>query len=432
MNMTHRSLLFILCAITQLVHADLPPLGLFVPYDINLVQKKPAPGRWQTIILGENSYTSKGYATDSREEITRVVDVLQTYEPAQNVVSMYQGFNSTDNIANTLTTPFTQLLDSIAGGAGGGVSGLGNGLFQPTGKLSCGQLSLGITYGCGQHFYVSTYLPFYFAKLSCVQWQYLGNNNLFSGQQIQNELVDSFAQDALEYFDLDIGNWTRKGLGDLAVIAEWQRDFPQRRPTLKNVQINARLGLTFPTALANCQTVIMPINFGADGAVGVPFGGGLTLYLGQFFDFGFSGQFWYYWSNQKLRRIKTFPTQTTLLLPILTQTCKQFSIIQNFNITGAFHGFLNRFTIKGVYQYWRKGQDTLIPLSPNFNFEVVNSAHNLDEQTRHQITILATYSPHSDDFKKCFPQGEIFWKVGVNGMRSAFASTYGAQLSLAF
>lgn len=428
MNMIHRTLLLLFCVTSEIIYTDLPPLGLFVPYDINIKQKKSQVNSIQTIFLGENSYTSHGYATDSKEEITYVVDVLQIYEPVQNVVALYQGPSG----LNSATTPFTQLLDSIAGGAGGGVSNLGDGLFQPTGKLSCGQFSLGATYGCGQNFYISAYLPFYFAKLSNVCWTYLGNNNLFSGAQIQEKLIDAFAADALQYFDLNIGNWNRKGLGDLAVIAEWQRDFPQRRPTLKNVQVNGRLGITFPTALQNCQNIIMPINFGADGAIGLPFGAGLNMFLGDIIEVGFSGQFWYYWSNQKIRRIKTFPTQTTLLEPILTNTYKQYSIIQNFNLTASVYTPCQRFSIKGLYQYWRKGMDTLIPLSYDFNFDIVNTSRSLDEVTRHQFTIFGAYSPRPNDFKKSIPQAEIFWKCSTNGMRTAIAGTYGAQLSLTF
>jgi|GEM_PF-813916 len=432
MNTIHRQLILIVCAITHMTYSDLPPLGLFVPYDINIKQRKPSTGKFQTVVLGENSYTSNGYATDSKEELTFVVNPLQIYEPIQNVVSLYQGFDASGNITQTITSPFTQLLDSIAGGAGGGVSSLGNGLFQPSGKLSCAQLSLGATYGCGQGFYISAYLPFYFAKLSNVNWVYLGDNNLFAGQTIQTELVTNFQDDALKYFDLNIGGWNRKGLGDLAILAEWQRDFPQRRPTLRNVQINGRIGVTFPTAIDNCQNIIMPINFGADGAVGLPFGGGLTLVLGDVVDVGFSGQFWYYWSNEKLRRIKTFPTQTTLLEPILTNTCKQYSIIQNFNLFASVYSFCKRFTVKGLYQYWRKGQDTLIPYSSNFNFDIVNSSRSLDEVTRHQFCVFGTYSPLQGDFHKCIPQFEIFWKGSTNGMRTVVASTYGAQISLVF
>ncbi|MFA5998479.1 MAG: hypothetical protein WC747_00460 [Candidatus Babeliales bacterium] len=408
------------------------PLGMFVPYDINLRLKKPAVKNWQGHILGEKSYNVKGFATDCAEEETFEVNVLQIYEPIQNVVSMYQGFDTNGATVQKLSTPFTQLLDSIAGGPGGGVSNLENGIYRPTGTLSCGQIALGTTYSFSNSFYVSAYLPIYFAKLCNVQWQYLGNNYLFSGEKIQQELIDSFAQDSQKYFGLCVNGWKQSGPGDLTVLLEWQQDFPQRRQVLRNVQANIRVGLSFPTGVKTNEHIIMPVSFGADGAVGLPFGGGLSMKLGTVGEVGFSGQFWYFWSNQKLRRIKSFPTQTSLLLPTLTQTFKQYAFLQNFNLHAQIFSPSQRYSFKTFYQYWRKQKDTLTTICPDFNFEVVNSSLSIDEMTRHDIALVAVYSPLRGDYERVIPQFEIFWKNSFKGMRAAIASTYGAQFSLIF
>ncbi len=432
MNMYLQIFFIITCSLEALA-STLPPAGLFVPYDINIKQRKPAAQNWQCLAFGENSYHIQGYATDlPKEEITYQVNPLQIYEPIQNVVSMYQGYDANGSIVQTISTPFTELLDSIAGGPGGGVSNYQNGIFKPTGQLSCAEFALGTIYGIGHGFYVSAYLPFYFARLYDVHWGYKGDNSLFSDERIQKELIDSFSQDALTYFDLNVGGWNKKGLGDLAIIAEWQQDFPQhQRKTLRNVQINTRLGVTFPTAKKSFENVIMPIDFGS-GTIGIPFGGGLSLNLGSIFELGFSGQFWYYWSNEKVRRIKTFPTQTTLLLPTLANTQKDFAMIQNFNLHAIMYSFCKRFALKSFYEYWRKGEDRITPLSNSFNYITINSALNLADQTRHQFCFMAMYAPKKDDFKKFIPQFEFFWKISINGMRTAAASSYGGQFSLIF
>lgn len=432
MNVYKKFLFIVACSI-QVTASTLPPAGLFYPYDINIKQKKPGYKNWQCLTFGENSYRIQGYATDMpKEEKTFLKNPLQIYEEYQNIVSMYQGYNADGSLTQTLTTPFTELLDSIAGGPGGGVSNYQNGIFKPTGNLSCAEFSIGTITNVGHGFYISAYLPFYFAKLSNVNWEYKGNNALFSDAKIQTELVDSFQQDALEYFDLNVGNWKKRGLGDLAVLAEWQSDFPQyKRKTLKSVQVNIRAGLTFPTAKKSSENVIMPINFGS-GTVGIPFGAGLTLNLADFIDLGFSGQFWYYWNSEKIYRVKSFPTQTTLLLPALAHAQKHFAIIQNFNLHATIYSFCKRFALKSFYEYWRKGEDSLISLDNNFNYETINSSLNLAEVTRHQFTFMLMYAPKRDDFKRVVPQFEFFWKLAVNGMRSAIASSYGGQFSIIF
>ncbi len=420
------------------------PLGMFAPYDINIKLRKPGENNWQFNFLAEKSYRVQGYATNSQayvlpgfattsnEDATYSVDVLQIYEPVQNIVSMYQGFDSSGSMVQTVTTPFTQRLDNIAGGPGGGVSSFASGLYCPTGKLSCGQVSFGMTYAFGKGFYFSTYLPVCFAKLSDVCWRYTGDNPLFSQEKIQTELIDLFAQDSELYFDLNVGNWKQQGLGDLAFIAEWQRDFPQRRLVLRNVQANVRIGITIPTAKATNEHVIMPVPFGADGAVGIPFGGGLGLSLGNVAEIGFSGQFWYYCSNEKLRRIKTFPTQTSLLFPIVTNTFKEFAIVQNFNLFAQLYTYSKRLSAKFLYQNWRRQKEQLMTFSSEFNYDVINSAQPLDELTRHQISLFGIYSPIRGDFLKIIPQFEVFWKGSFGGTRAAIASTLGAQFSLIF
>lgn len=407
-------------------------LGMFVPYDINIKLKKPAAKNLEFTILGEKSYKVTGYATNAREDETFVVDVLQIYEPAQNVVSMYQGFDDTGAVVQTLTTPFTQLLDSIAGGPGGGVSNVQNGIYIPTGTLSCGQLSFGLTYGLGQGFYISTFLPVCFAKLCDVKWTYGGDSILFANAQIQTQLIDAFTQDSLTYFNLNVGNWTQRGIGDLTILAEWQRDFPQRKTVLKNVQANVRIGLSFPTGVPVNENVIMPVPFGADGAFGIPLGGGLGLTLGSIAECGFNGQFWFFLSNEKNRRIQTFPTQTSLLFPIVTKTYKEFAVLQNFNLYAQIYSGCKRFSAKGLYQHWRRQKEKIFAFDSKINFDVINNAVSIDEFTRHQFALFGIYSPRKGDFERIIPQFEIFWKSSFGGTRAAIASTYGAQFSLIF
>jgi hypothetical protein len=445
MNNNFAQSIFLTCALilTHTMHAS-NPLGMFVPYDINIRLKKPATGNFQCNILGEKSYNVQGYATNdcgynilgfsptNKEDETFLVNVLQIYEPIQNVVSMYQGFDNAGSIVQTLHTPFTQLLESIAGGPGGGVSNLQNGIYSPSATMSCGQIALGATYGLGQGFYISAFIPYCFARLSDIEWKYAGSSVLFANAQIQQQLINNFTQDSLTYFNLNVGNWRQQGFGDVTFIAEWQRDFMQRRPVLNNVQVNARMGISIPTGVKANESVIMPVSFGADGAISVPFGAGLGFSLGRIAECGFSGQFWCYLSNQKARRVKSFPTQTSLLFPIITQTYKEFSVLQNFNLYLQFYTLNKRLSAKGLYQHWRKQKDTIFALDNSLDFAVINSALSLEECTRHQFSIFGIYSPLKGDFSRIIPQLEIFWKGSFGGTRAATASTYGAQFALIF
>lgn len=408
--------------ISQMLQAA--PLGLFEPYDINIRLRKPAQHHFYAGVLGEKSYTVKGYATDDCLDTTYEVNPLQIYEPEQNFISLYQGQNYDDSA-------FVQLLNKIAGGPGGGVSNLENGLFTPTGKFCVGQAAFSAMYAVKHHFFISAYLPVYFVKLHSVKWNYSGNNTLFSGAEIL-ELEETFQEDAKNLFGLCTKGWKKHGLGDLTFLVEWQQDFPQLRPVLKNVQPNLRVGLSIPTGKEADENSIMPVAFGADGTASIPFGGSLTMDLANHVDFGLSAQFWYLWDNEKERRIKTFPTQTSLLYPVVANSIKQHSIIQNFNLFATAYSFNKRVALKFCYQYWRKGDDVLTPMCSEFSSTVMNTAPQLFERTEHDVFFTLTYSPKAADFKRVFPQAQLFWKASVKGSRAILASTAGAQLSLIF
>lgn len=412
--------------ISQVIQAA--PLGLFEPYDINIRLRKPAPHHFYVGALGEKSYSVKAYTSygdnDCDDEATIQVNPLQVYEKAQNLISMYQG----DDYSNSA---FIQQLNSISGGPGGGVSNVENGMFEPTGKFCVGQAAFSTMYAAKHNFYVSGYLPIYFIKLHSVSWCYLGNNTLFSGAEIE-QLAQAFQQDAKNIFGLNTCGWKRHGLGDLTFLAEWQRDFPQLRPVLKSVQPNLRIGLSIPTGRCASENDLMSVPFGADGSVSIPFGGSLDINLANHVDFGFSGQFWYFWNNEKDRRIKTFPTQTSLLFPVVTRTIKQHAFIQNFNLFAQAYSFCKRLSLKFCYQYWRKGEDYLCPVNPEFSSIIANTAPQLAERTEHDVFFTLNYSPKATDFKRAFPQAQLFWKGSVKGYHAVLASTVGAQISVIF
>jgi len=406
------------------------PFGLFLPYDINIMQRKPSHKSRQLVVLTENSYKVRGFATDEKEEETEIVNPLQIYEKHQNFIAMYQSVQP--NTGSATSSEVLQILDSIAGGPGGGVRFSNKVSLTPTAKFSIGQCSLGFIQGLGKGFYISAYLPVYYAKMTNLSFKFDTSTVLFSDFALQDKITKAFTQDAKQLFGLDICNWKQHHTGDLTLLAEWQRTFAQQRQTLKSVETNLRVGLSLPTGKAAATNLIMPISFGNEGSWAIPFGGGLSINIAHLLEFGFAAQMEYIFSNEQDRRIKTFNTQSSLLYPSITKTHKEFAIIQNLSLHATLYSRCNRFSLKNIYTYYRKPADIVIPLSPSYNFNVANSAAELDETTLHQYCLCARYHPLSTDFKRAFPQFTAFYKHSFNGMRIAGASTYGFEVSLIF
>ncbi|MDP3787775.1 MAG: hypothetical protein Q8Q60_00485 [Candidatus Chromulinivorax sp.] len=395
------------------------PLGFLEPYNFMIESEPLLPQqKWQW-----NFQTQSCFDTQSFDEEGVPVNALQIYETQQNILGMFQGLDN--------QSQFNQLINAFASGPGGGVNNSENGLFTPTGDFSGYQVAFLGSYRFHQNCYFKISLPVYNLQLSNVVWTYTGNNETFSGQQIEDELVSSFMTDAQNLFDLSLSGWKTSGLGDLALLLDYIGDYPQGRTLLRNVRVHFRLGLTFPTGLLANENLIMSQPLGADGSMTMPFGGGLDINLGRYFQCGFRGQFNYIWGNEKLRRIPTFENQTTLMFPTVVSTFKNYGITQTFDLYGQIYNVIAGLSFKAAYEYYFKSQDSISINLPGFNYELINSNLNLDEITRHNMILLLSFdSAFLKKFDTIHPQLGVYVNLPFNGSFTTLASTVGVQLSL--
>lgn len=395
------------------------PLGFLEPYNFMIESEPLLPKqKWQWNFLTQSCFDTTSFNFDGNQ-----VNALQIYEPAQDMLGLFQGIG--------LESQFNQLVNSIAAGSGGGVNNSQNGLFTPTGDFSGYQVAFLSSYKFHNNCYFKVALPVYNLKLSHVAWDYTGNNETFSGQQIQDELVSSFLQDAQNIFGLNLSGWQTSGLGDLALLLDYIGDYPQGRTLLRNVRVHARLGLTFPTGLVANENLLMSQPLGNDGSMTMPFGGGLDINLGRYFQCGFRGQFSYIWGNEKLRRVPTFAGQTTLLFPTVMSTFKNYGITQTFDLYAQMYNVYAGLSLKLAYEYYFKTQDNISINRPGYNYNLLQSDLTLEEMTRHNMIILLSFdSGFLEKHDKIHPQVGLFLNMPFNGSLATLASTVGVQLSL--
>lgn len=397
------------------------PLGFLEPYNF-MIEAEPIYGKskFQLTTLTELSYDSVSF-----DEIGQQVNALQIYEPQQNLLGLFQGLGN--------ASQFNQLVNSLAGGAGGGVNNSENGLFTPTGVFDGAQVAFLASYMFHQHCYFKVSIPVYKINLTDVNWLYTGNNETFAGQAIQTQLVNSFVSSAQQDFNLSVGNWSETGFGDVTMLLDYICDYPQGRVLLRNVRVHLRLGLSVPTGVLADENQVMSVPFGNDGSVGLPFGGGLDINLGRYFQCGFRGQFLYLWGNEKLRRVINFPSQTTLLLPQVEMVYKEYGFIQQFDLYAQAYNVAGGLSLKLAYEYFRKANDQISLKTSGFNYDQINSDLRLEEETRHNF--IGSLSFDSAFLSKCdrlHPQAAVFVNIPFNGSFTSLLSSIGLQLTLDF
>lgn len=394
------------------------PLELLQPYNFMLEHDgNIGRSKWQFTAMTEIGYNTQGYDVDGKQ-----VDSLSIYESRQNLLGLFQGYEA--------DSQFAQRVNALAGGPGGGVNNDENGWFTPIGNLSASQIALGGSYQLMRSLYVKVHIPFYKVSLHDVQWSYSGNNATFADAAIEEKLVANFRDDAKNLFDLDIDGWDYKHIGDVTCMLDFCRDFPQGRQWLRNVRAHLRFGLTLPTGVKDNPNKLMFIPSGNDGSVSIPFGGGLDINLMRYCQLGFRGQFQYFWGSQSSRRVKTFDRQTTLLMPEVVDSFKNFGFEQRFNLYAQAFNVFAGCSLKVAYEYMKQSESTLSVAKTGLDYELMNSSNNLDEKTAHHVLLSLIHdSGFTERHGRLHPQFTAFVKIPFYGSYINTATSFGFQLS---
>lgn len=394
-------------------------MNLLSPYDPLIRPYYYDDDRYRTqwALFGETGVNTKSYNEDGC-----VNNPLRIWHDEQNALTMLDGFCSDTEIGQ-LREKLNVDDDGVRGH------------FRVCGDLdlrAAAAFSGRVFFFNG--FTLSVHVPVYAMELKNVVWTDLtadsqNPQDLLTKQCLTNDIISNVSN----LGDLDITGWQRSGLGDITVLLEWFRDFPQHRPFLQNARLNWRVGLMFPTGKRWDEDKLMAVPFGHDGGGAIPFGLGLDLTFGRYVRGGIDVELTHIFSNARDRRIKVDRDQTELLLLQKAHANKDFGLLQRFELYVEFYKVLYGFSTKIGYQYFKKGEDELSLFNPNFSNEIANTAEKLEDYTMHNLVINAWYDfgVHNEDMR-VRPELSFFARIPFNGKRSVQHTIVGARLSLDF
>jgi hypothetical protein len=253
------------------------PINIFKPYDINLKPIIHKNAKLQLTATGEF-----GLKIQARNENENKVNVLQMWQNSQSGIAMLKGYPQ--------HTDQTKLVQRFNLGDDDGTRGH----FLPHGDLELkANMSLAARYNFPHNITLGVFLPFISMKLENVLWLDLTTGLTAADARVRNLLVENFDKIVKEYGNLDIYGWEKTGIGDLVIMADWLKDFPQSKPLLKNVTLKTRLGLSCPTGIKKDEDKAFSVPFGNDGSFGLIFGGGIDLDLSKYLKTGLDVEFLY-------------------------------------------------------------------------------------------------------------------------------------------
>ncbi len=412
----------ILCSITFLtpILADFFPINFFRPWDINL-----RPPEWCGAPLQVTGFYEGGIKSWGYNAHNNAVNVLQIFDATQDSLAMLQGFPP-DSIEsqffnNVLLNPQD---DGIRGH------------FKVTGDFSLlANAVLCARYHFCHNIMVGFFVPVLSMQLRNVQFTDLTKDLTLEDEIVRENLTQNFVQ-TIKLFDpeLNLTGWRKTGFGDCVLLAEWLRFFEQDKEYLKNVALNVRGGVSFPTGFKTDVNDIFFIPSGFDGSWGLIFGAGLILNWIDYVRAGVDFEFLTLFGNTRVRRIKVSPGQTDLLFLAKARAHTEDGFTQRYNIFGELFRFYRGLSASVIYQYWKHSEDRLALFTNDFSTQIANTAHNLQEWTIHQFIFKIDYDFQEDiDQMSWFkPQLQLFYKLPFNGSRAVVAQTVGFGITLNF
>ncbi|KKP36043.1 MAG: hypothetical protein UR26_C0001G0087 [candidate division TM6 bacterium GW2011_GWF2_32_72] len=391
--------------------------NLFKPYDINLRPAVWKNTKWQVSLTGEFGLKTVGYGEEEKSGI------LQIWQECQDCLAMLKGFDP--------CTKAAQLAQKINVDDDDGIRGH----VVPKAHLDLNyNMSAALRYHFPKDFTLDFFLPIMSMKMSNLEFCDKTKDVTFDDVETKRLLTDNLAKNLKDLGDLDLSPWERTGFGDFVVMLEWLRDFPQDKSLLKNVRLNVRGGLSFPTGKKRDEDKIMALAFGNDGAFGIIPGGGLDLTLSKWIKAGADLEFLILFGDVRDRRIKTDVAQTDLFLLQKAKAHIDYGLTHRFNLFLEAHKVLKGLSLRATYQYWKHEDDKFILKGNQFIESTANSAVSLEDWTLHNAIFTMSYDfqdSMSEDarFK---PYLSAFYKCPLNGKKSILAHTAGFVAALSF
>lgn len=417
---------FILIAITLgiVVPAySYAPTNFTRPYEVDFKLHEWNKDNFRIGAFGEYGTTKKCRDWDENKK-----NVLQIYNPQQSSVAMLLG------------APAGSVIEKMAkdlGASANTVTANGcRGQFTLTGEYEEADATIFAKYKLPINldgvFELACFVPFKHFKFKNVTWTDHTKDILSADKKFKSTISSQLAAQAKALGNLDINEngFDASGLGDIVVMLGWYKDFKQNRAYLKNVRVNAKVGLSIPTGEKKDEDQALSLPLGNDGAWGIPASLGLDLDFIKHFRAGLELSFLGLFDCTRTHRMKTSTYQTDFLLLHKGVATKSQGASWQFNLFAQNTRIWKHFSGMIGYQFLKHDENRLSPKSYDFSYPIVNSAESLKEWHTHSLLFQVGYEPYKTARFK--PHVSLFYKMPITGKRAILAHTIGARIAVAF
>ena len=399
----------------SITFCTISPISMVEPwlFDINFRSHIQRTKTHEFLIIPNFAFSGHGW-----NSLGDKVNPLQYLDPTQDALAMLKGFP-----ANSIESQIGQQIniDDDNGTRGH---------FIVTGNYSFEEAILSYRYRFFSEWFLGVRLPVFAARINNTQWVDETQNFTYDDVLTKELVTNNIFQNAETWGDLNLQNWSTQNIGDTTITFNWLRAFLQEKPYLKEVDVNARIGIAFPTCYRKNEDVAFSMSLGNDGAFAMPFGAGIDLRFKKFLQAGVDVSFEYIFSHIKNRRIVTDPAQTNFLLLQKAKTLKDYGITQMFNLylEPQINDYL---AFRVAYQHIKHAKDKVYILNNEYSTLIANQTLMLKEWTKHAFFFQLRYD-NAGSRGLISPIVSVFGFVPFNGKRSLQPPLVGFDLAFHF
>ncbi len=408
------SLFFVCASVAQMPHTN-----IFAPNDIWLCKPYLTPSTVGCDLAYEQSFGGRAYQYAEDELgnsncFRKRGDLLQLFGDQQDLLAALKG--------DAFTAPRTAIAQRYNLIDDDGTFGL----FIPHGSVDIRQLLCSVRWRLNSSFSLMASIPVVSYRLHNVWWSKAPGNHADS---FDSRLTDDLVRDVALAGEANFFDCKQAGVGDLPVQIRWARSFPQVREILKNVSLDARLGLLFPTGKKEDPTAIFAPGLGYGSGFGIPGSLQLRLQFGRYIHAGVDVDLLYGFGDVQQRKVRTDRAQTDLAILTRKSVYKDPGLRQKFTLFVEGARMAANFVWRLGYQYIKQNESRLYVNSFDTDAVIVNGGESLQLWTDHSVLAMLAY-----DFVGSHSSmrlgGTLKW--GFNGQRALALDTWTIHLGLDF
>jgi len=300
------------------------------------------------------------------------------------------------------------------------------GLFIPHGEIDIRQALFSARWRLNSSFSLMASIPLISYRLHNVWWSKAPGNHADS---FDSQLTNDFVRDVAAVGNANFFDMTQSGFGDLPLQVRWARSFPQAREILKNVSLDARLGILLPTGKKEDPYALFAPGLGYGGGLGIPGSMELRLQFGRYFHAGVDVDLLYCFGDIQERKVRTDRAQTDLTLITRKSVYKDPGMRQKFTLFLEGAHMMRGLVWRVGYQYQKQNESRLYVNAFDTDAVIVNGSESLQLWTDHSALGMLAY-----DFVGCRTSMRIgvTAKWGFNGQRALAFDTITAHLGCDF